>query len=73
MRILRDRESITQEIHSCPDRQMAALLADRLRFVIECDEGPLTVIVIERGDTLAALDAHRGGLTFQPLQRPPIR
>ena len=61
MRVLLTSESIHQEIRSGPDPAMAALLADRLRFVNEYDEGPLTVIVVEPGDTLATLDAHFGG------------
>ena len=40
MRVLLTPESIHQEIRSGPDRHMAALLADRLTFVNEYDEGP---------------------------------
>ena len=61
MRVLLTPESIHQEIRSGPDRHMAALLADRLTFVNEYDEGPLTVIVVEPGDTLATIDAHFDG------------
>ena len=56
MRILRDTESITNEIKSCPDRSMAQLLADHLEFVRENEEGQLIAIMVEVGDTLAALD-----------------
>ena len=56
MRVLRDTESITNEIRSCPDRSMAQLLADHQEFVRENEEGQLIAIMVEQGDTLAALD-----------------
>ena len=61
MRILRDTESINQEIATCPDRQMSAILADRLNFVVESDEGPFIVIVVEPGDSPRTLDEHFDG------------
>jgi hypothetical protein len=56
MRVLRDTGSITNEIQTCPDRSMAQLLADHQEFVQENEEGQLIAIMVEVGDTLAALD-----------------
>ena len=52
MRVLRDTESITNEINTCPDRAMAQLLADHQEFVRENEEGQLIAIIVEVGDTL---------------------
>ena len=56
MRVLRDTESITNEINTCPDRAMAQLLADHQEFVRENEEGQLIAIIVEVGDSLEALD-----------------
>jgi hypothetical protein len=58
MRVLRDAQSITEEITSCPDRSMAHLLADHMQFVEENEEGLLIAIMVEPSDTLQALDAE---------------
>jgi hypothetical protein len=42
MRVLRDTESITNEIKTCPDRSMAQLLAEHQAFVRENEEGNLS-------------------------------
>ena len=43
---------------------MAALLTDRLRFVVEYDEGPLTIVIVESGDSVATDPAALIGETI---------
>jgi hypothetical protein len=67
MRVLRDRKSIKAEIKENPDRSIADLLASHLEYVADDEGEPLTVIVIEPGDSLATLDAHfDGGFLVNP-------
>lgn len=60
MRILREKEAINAEIDTNPDPHVRSLLSDHLRYVSEYDDADttdyLTVVAVEPGDTLQALD-----------------
>ena len=65
MRVLRDMQSIKAEIDSCPDPHVHDLLVRHVEFVdgYDYDDGtePLTVILIDPGDTIESLDARLAG------------
>jgi len=58
MRVLRDAQAIQQDIDTCLDPHLAARMSAHLQFLLTSDEGGLTVVVVEPGDTLQTLDAH---------------
>ena len=58
MRALICANDINREIDTSPDRFIAHLLASHLKFMSEYDgDESLTVLLVERGDTLATVDA----------------
>jgi hypothetical protein len=61
MRYLRTIAAIKDYITKTPDRSIANLLASHLEYVAGDEGEPLTVIVIEPGDSLVTLDAHFDG------------
>lgn len=62
MRVLTGTASIKAEIESCPDPQIPRLLVRHLEFMSEYEgDESLTVVLVERGDTLGTVDTHLRG------------